>query len=170
MINCRSLLTCAAVGSPEDQAGKWLTRHKSAQVNCTSIHSSLWAPGSMRMMPCSLHAGHHSSWHRREDLHAISNVRYDLRWRSLLKLLKFLHFVFCFLFLHWKSFLHCAGYVPFGTPIVSPIWKSYILIMRFIELNLAVQRSIYMLVFGDRWNETLDLFCPKNKLLFPGLI
>lgn len=96
MIDCSSLLTCAAVGSPEDQAGKWFTRHESAQVNCTSIHSSLWAPGSMRMMPCSLHAGHHSSWHRREDLHAISNVRYDLRWRSLLKLLKFLHFVFLF--------------------------------------------------------------------------
>lgn len=50
---------------------------------------SLRAPGSMRMMPCSLHAGHHSSWHRREDLHAISNVRYDFRWRSLLKLFEF---------------------------------------------------------------------------------
>lgn len=81
------------MGSPKDQAGKWLTSRKLLQFNCTSMHSSLWAPGSMRMMSCSLHAGHHSSWHRREDLHAISNVRYDLRWRSLPKWLNLVHFI-----------------------------------------------------------------------------
>lgn len=78
-----SVLTCAAVGSPEDQAGKWcvgVTRQW-AQGNCTRTHSGLWARGSMRMTPCSLHTGHHSPRHRREDLHAVSNVRYGLRWR-----------------------------------------------------------------------------------------
>lgn len=66
-------------------------------------------------------------------------------------------------FLRWKSCFHCAGYVPFGTPIVSATWKitSHILAVHFIELNLAVQTSIHMVLFGDRWNETSDLFCPE---------
>lgn len=38
---------------------------------------------SYDVMIC-VRAGHHSSWHRREDLHAIPNVRYDVRWRSFL--------------------------------------------------------------------------------------
>lgn len=49
----------------------------------------------------------------------------------------------------FNHFFARAGYVPFGTPIVSPIWKSYILIMHF------------MVMFGNRWNETWDLFCAK---------
>lgn len=114
----------------------------------------------MRMMSCSLHTGHHSSWHRREDLHAISNVRYDLRWRSLQKLLMRLHHLSAFFTLKIISSLR-AGYVPFGTPIVSLIWKPHILIVHFIELDLAVQISIYIVIFGDGWNETLGLFCPK---------
>lgn len=39
--------------------------------------------------------------------------------------------------------------------------------MHFVQL---VQISIRTVLFGDDWNETLDLFCPQNKLLFPGLI
>lgn len=44
---------------------------------------SLWPPDILGMMSRSVHTGHHSPRHRREDLHAISNVRYELRWRSL---------------------------------------------------------------------------------------
>lgn len=109
---------------------------------------------------CSLHTGHHSSWHRREDLHAISNVRCDLKWRSLQKFVEVSPSFVSVLTLknHVSAY---AGYVPFGTPIVSLMWKSYILIMHFIEVKAAVQTSIYIVMFGDRWNETLDLFCFK---------
>lgn len=68
----------AVVGGPEDQAGKWML----AEISRTPTHWGLRAPERMRTMSRSLHTGHHSSRHRREDLHAISNVRYDLWWRS----------------------------------------------------------------------------------------
>lgn len=61
------------------QVSGWL-RHFCRGSNYTC---SLWPPDIMGMMSRSVHTGHHSPRHRREDLHAISNVRYELRWRSL---------------------------------------------------------------------------------------
>lgn len=93
--------TCAVVGGPEDQAGKWTL----AKVSRTPTHWSLRAPERMRTMSRSLHTGHHSSRHWREDLHAISNVRYDLWWRSSRQKPNHLS-----AFQHWKSFLTQVTY------------------------------------------------------------
>lgn len=97
---------------------------------------SLWPPDIMGMMSRSVHTGHHSPRHRREDLHAISNVRYELRWRSLrLKIPLFSQFDFLsppisrsVLSAFNHHLLARAGYVPFGTPIVSFIWRSCIVL------------------------------------------
>lgn len=154
------LVSCAAVGSSEDKAGKCFISHASSRVDCTSIHSSLCAPGSMRMTPCSLHAGYHSSRHWREDLHAISNVRYDLTWRSLLILFKSAHVVIIFCL-----FVFFLLKIMFSLRRLCPIWnanrKSHMKTTCSVDVCLAVQKSINTVTFGDRWNETLDLFCPK---------
>lgn len=159
MMTCN--LTCAAVGSPEDQAGEWFPGHESTQL----ILHLLWSCDSMTMMSCSVHTGHHSSWHRREDLHAISNVRYDLRWRSLPDVLKLLHHLS--VFLHRKSFL--------GLCRLCTIWntdcKSH---MKLIHFNHACHRSwlscaaahSHSCVWGwKKWD--FGLILPQNKLLFP---
>lgn len=114
---------------------------------------------------CSVHTGHHSSWHRREDLHAISNVRYDLRWRSLPDVLKLLRHLS--VFLHRKSFL--------GLCRLCTIWntdcKSHI---KLIHFNHACRRSwldcatahSHSHVWGWlKWD--FGLILPQNKLLFP---
>lgn len=95
---------------------------------------SLWPPDIVGMMSRSVHTGNHSPRHRREDLHAIPNVRYELRWWSLqMKIPLFFQLDFLFpappisrslLSAFNHHLLARAGYVLFGTPIVSFIWSS----------------------------------------------
>lgn len=66
---------------------------------------------TMMMMWRCVHTGHHSPRHGREDLHAISNVRYELRWRSLQSFC-FFFFALVFLFLltiSRRRFLHLTS-------------------------------------------------------------
>lgn len=119
------------------------------------IRASSGAPGSMRMMSCSLHAGHHSSRHGREDLHAISNVRYDLRWRSFCQsCLKFLHRLSA-CFLHWQSFLRlCRLCTIRNADCKSSYEKSHVFIfMHFIvKLTWLCRRP-----FTWSWLETDEM-------------
>lgn len=123
-INCSSslwlLCVPAALGSPEDQAGKCSISHI-VSVNCTSIHSSLccWQHEDDAMLSAR-RPSFILTQERRSSCHFECQVRPQMK--IFAELVDF-HFVL----LHWNSFLRCAGYVPFGTPIVSPIWKSYIL-------------------------------------------
>lgn len=167
-------LTCAAVGRPEDQAGKCFTCHESAQVSRTSMHSSLFWCSWQHEDDVMLSARRPSfilTQERRSSCHFECQVRPQMK--IFVPKLFEVSPSFCQRVSYTDShFSACAGYVPFGTPIVSPHMKShtFLFVMHFIEVNLAVQTPIYMVVVGDRWNETRDLFCPRNKFLFPGLI
>lgn len=169
MINCGSVsLCCLPVQLWEAQKIKQVSdppHHKSAQVNSTSKHSGLQASDSMRMMLSAHRPSFILTQERRSSCHFECQVRPQMKiFAKVVEVSPSFVGLFCFCFFFFTLRNHvsaCAGYVPFGTPIVSLTWKSYILIMHFIEVKPAVQTSIYIVMCGERWNETLDLFCLK---------
>lgn len=159
----KSVSPCAAVESPEDQAGKWFAVGLITPAACGLLTSWGWChalctqaiihpdTGEKIFMPFRM-----SGTSSDEDL---------CGWRF--------RFCFCFFLVLYlippinrsvlSAFNHHllarAGYVPFGTPIVSFIWRSRIVLTtHFTGLYVDVQTSI---IIWGRMKWDFDLFWAK---------
>lgn len=119
-------LTCAAVGRPEDQAGKCFTCHESAQVSRTSMHIEpllvLLAAWGWCHALCTQAIIHPDTGEKIFMPFRMSGTTSD---EDLSAKAVWSFSIVCQRVSYTDShFSACAGYVPFGTPIVSPHMKS----------------------------------------------
>lgn len=165
----KSVSPCAAVESPEDQTGKWLALIPPAA--CGLLTSWGWChalctqaiihpdTGEKIFMPFRM-----SGTSADEDLcGAKFSFYYFFLQFSILSPPPPPHQSFCPFAAFNHHLLARAGYVPFGTPIVSFIWRSCVfLTTHFTGLSVDVQTSVILGVTrGERMKWDFDLFWAK---------